>query len=104
MVRNVNANVNIGFFKLFPVNLLGECQILSVGNYLPHTFRGVEGVVGEVESVSWGGARTKGKVHKRKLTNKMFLHSDFFDITDSFPDTTVFTIKKLELRTNGIKR
>ena len=36
----------------------------------------VEGVVGEVKSVSWGGARTKGEVHKRKITNKMFLHSD----------------------------
>ena len=39
--------------------------------------RGVEGVVGEVKSVSWGGARTKGEVHKREITNKMFLHSDF---------------------------
>ena len=37
----------------------------------------VEGAVGEGESVSWGGARTKVEVHKRKLTNKMFLHSDF---------------------------
>ena len=25
---------------------------------------GVEGVVGEVKSVSWGGARTKVEVHK----------------------------------------
>ena len=38
--------------------------------------RGVEGVVGEVKSVSWGGARTKVEVHKRELTNKMLLHSD----------------------------
>ena len=37
---------------------------------------GVEAVVGEVKSVSWGGARTKGEVHKRELTNKTFLHSD----------------------------
>ena len=42
-----------------------------------HAYAGaVEGVVGEVKSVSWGGARTKGEVHKRELTNKMFLHSD----------------------------
>ena len=42
-----------------------------------HAYPGaVEGVVGEVKSISWGGARTKGEVHKRKLTNKMFLHSD----------------------------
>ena len=52
---------------------------------------GVEGVVGEVKSVSWGGTRTKGEVHKR-------------DITDFFPDTTIFTIKKLAMRTNDIKR
>ena len=31
-------------------------------------------MVGEVKSVSWGGARTKDEVHKRELTNKMFLH------------------------------
>ena len=36
----------------------------------------VEGVVGEGKSVSWGGALNKGEVHKRKLTNKLFLHSD----------------------------
>ena len=34
-------------------------------------------VVCEGKSVSWGGARTKGEVHKRELTNKMFLHSAF---------------------------
>ena len=39
--------------------------------------QGIEGVVGEVKSVSWGGARTKGEAHKRELTNKMLLHSDF---------------------------
>ena len=37
---------------LFPVNLLGDCQILSVVNCLPRICRGVEGVVGEVKSVS----------------------------------------------------
>ena len=36
----------------------------------------VERAVGEGESVSWGGAQTKGEVHKRKLANKMFLQSD----------------------------
>ena len=33
-------------------------------------------MVGEVKSVSWGGAQTKGEAHKSELTNKMFLHSD----------------------------
>ena len=60
----------------FPVNLSGDFQISSVGNFQPRICRGVEGVVGEVKSVSWGGAQTKGEVHKRELTNKIFLHSD----------------------------
>ena len=30
-----------------------------------------------MKSASWGGAQTKGEVHKREFTNKMFLHSDF---------------------------
>ena len=60
----------------FPVNLSGDCQISSVGNCLPCTCREFEGVVGEVKIVSWGGARTKGEVHKRELTKNMFLHSD----------------------------
>ena len=37
---------------------------------------GVEGVVGEVKIVSWGGARTKGEVYKSELTNNMLLYSD----------------------------
>ena len=55
-------------------------------------------VVGEGKSVSWGGARTKGKGREFKLTKKMFLHSDLLKlclkkkrkINEFFPDTTVF--------------
>ena len=55
-------------------------------------------VVGEGKSVSWGGARTKGKGHERKLTKNMFLHSDLLklclkkkqNINEFFLDTTVF--------------
>ena len=55
-------------------------------------------VVGEGKSVSWGGAGTKGKGCKCKLTKNMFLHSDLLklclkkkhNIFDFFPDTTVF--------------
>ena len=55
-------------------------------------------VVGEGGSVSWGGARTKGKGRKCKLTKKMFLNSDLLklclkkkhNISEFFPDTTVF--------------
>ena len=55
-------------------------------------------VVGEGKSVSWGGARTKGKGRECELTKKMFLHSDLLklclkkkrNITEFFPDKTVF--------------
>ena len=52
----------------FPVNLSGDCKISIVRNCILRTCRGVEGVVGEVKSFSWGGARTKGEVHKSELT------------------------------------
>ena len=68
----------------FLVNLSGDWKISSVRNYIPRTCRGVEGVVGEVKCVSWGGALTKGEVHKRELTNKMFLHSDLFTLMTSY--------------------
>ena len=68
-------------------------------------------VVGEGKSVSWGGARTKGKGYECELTKNMFLHSDLLklcmkkkhNISEFFPGTTVFTIRKLALRTNEIK-
>ena len=55
-------------------------------------------VVGEGESVSWGGAWTKGKGRECELTKKMFLYSDLLkfclnkkhNITEFFPDRTVF--------------
>ena len=37
-------------------------------------------VVGEGESVSWGGARTKCKGCKCELTKKMLLHSDLLKL------------------------
>ena len=61
----------------FPVKLsaiIAKYQALEIV-YRAHA-GDAEQVVGEGESVSWGGARTKGEVHKRKLTNNMFLHSD----------------------------
>ena len=55
-------------------------------------------VVGEGKSVSWGGARTKGKGCECERTKNMFLHSDLLKlclkkkrkIDEFFPDTTVF--------------
>ena len=67
-------------------------------------YRGVEGLVGELKSVSWGGARTKGEVHKRELTNKMFLHSDLLTSLSSSLTPLFFTIRKLTLRSNEMKR
>ena len=88
----------------FPVNLLGDCKISSVRNCILRTCRGVEGVVGEVKSVNWGGERTKGEVHKRKLIKDMFLHSDLLTSLTSSLTPLFFTIRKLALRTNEIKR
>ena len=36
--------------------------------------------VGEGESVSWGGARTKGEDRECKLTKKMFFHNDLLQL------------------------
>ena len=55
-------------------------------------------VVDEVTSVSWEGARNKGKGRECKLTKNMFLHSDLlklclkkkWKISEIFPDKTVF--------------
>ena len=55
-------------------------------------------LVGEGKSVSWGGARTKGKGCECEHTKHMFLHSDLlklclkkkWNINEFFPDTTVF--------------
>ena len=92
------------FVLRFPVNLSGDCKISSVQNCIPRTCQGVEGVVGEVKSVIWGGARTKGEVHKRELTKNMFLHSDLLTSLTSSLIPLVFKIRKLALRTNDKKR
>ena len=89
-------------FNSFPVNLSGDCQISSFRNCLPRIFRGVEGVVCEVKSVSWGGARTKDEVHKRELTNKMFLRSDLLTSLTSSLTPMFLQIRKLALQTNEI--
>ena len=87
----------------FPVNLSGDCKISIVRNFIPRTCRVVEGVVGEVKSVSWGGVRTKGEVHKRELTKNMFLHSDLLTLLTSSLAQLFFSIRKVVLRTNDIK-
>ena len=63
----------------------------------------IEEVVGEVGSVSWGGARTKGEVHKRELTKIMFLYSDLLTSLTSSLTKLCLRIRKLALRNNGVK-
>ena len=111
-------NGNPFFGKDYP-----RCQsgIEGVGNCLPVNGSTVEvladrnghrrKVVGEGKSVSWGGARTKGKGSEFELTKKMFLHSDMLKLCLKKNTTSVsssltqlcFTIRKLALRTNEIK-
>ena len=79
MVPNVNVNVNNDFNFTLSSELVGWLTIVKFQAleivYCAHA-GSVEGVVGEGKSSSWGGAQNKGDMNKRKLTNKMFLHSD----------------------------
>ena len=69
-------------------------------------------VIDEGKSVSWGGARTKVKGRECELTKNMFLHSDLLKLClkknvismSSSLTQLFFTIRKLALRTNDIKR
>ena len=68
-------------------------------------------MVGKEKIVRCGGSRAKGEGRECKLAKNMLFHSDLLKlclmkrqkISDFFPDTTVFIIKKLAMRTNGIK-
>ena len=69
-------------------------------------------VLDEGESVSCVGARTKGKGRECKITKNMFLHSDPLKLclkknTTSLTSSLTqlfFTIRKLTLRGNMVKR
>ena len=72
MVHNVNVNVKNDLCFTLSCELVGwptiaKSQELKIV-YGAHA-RAVEGVVGEGKIVSWGGAQTKGEVHKRELAN-----------------------------------
>ena len=71
--------------------------------YIAHA-GAIEGVLGEGGSISWGVTRKKGEVHKRELTKKMFLHSDLLTSLSSSLIQLFFTIRKLALRGNKVKR
>ena len=106
MLRNINLNVNNDLCFTLSCELVGwltiaKSQALKI-IYLAHA-GAVEVVVGEGKIVSWGGARTIGEVHKRKLTNNMFLQSDFLTSLSSSLTPLFYTIRKLALWTNGKK-
>ena len=69
-------------------------------------------MVGEGKSDSWVGARTKGKGRECELTKNVFLHSDLLNLclkknTTSLTSSLTqlfFTIRKLALRGNKVKR
>ena len=63
------------------------------------------------KSVSWGDARTKGKVQECELTKNMFLHSDLFKLRQKKNITSLsssltqlcFTIIKIVFQGNEVK-
>ena len=69
-------------------------------------------VVSEGKSVSWGGARNKGKGHKCELTKNTSFHIDLLKFCLKKNTTSVsssltqifLTIRKLDLRGNMVKR
>ena len=83
----------------FPVNFSGGWILPNIKHWKLSTTQ----VVDEGKIDSWGGAQTKGEVHKCELTETMFFQSDFLqlrlnkkrNITEFFPDTTVLIIKKI---------
>ena len=83
MVPRVTVNVNVDSCFTLSCELVGRLPNLKRWKFLPRACRGVEGVVGEVKSVSWGDARTIGEVKIREFTKKMFLHSDFLTLLSS---------------------
>ena len=69
-------------------------------------------MVGKEKSVRCGVHGTKVRVASANSPKKMLYHSDLLKlclmkiqkISDFFPDTTFFMIKKLAMQTNGIKK
>ena len=69
-------------------------------------------VLGEGKSISWRGARTKGKGREHERTKNMFLHSDLLKLClkkkgismSSSLTQLFFMIRKLAMQTNDIKR
>ena len=87
-------DVDLALKALEIVYLANGASVEALADRNGHRRKGV----GEGESVSWGGAQTKGKGRECELTKKMLLHSDMLklflkkkrNINEFFPDTTFF--------------
>ena len=63
--------VDLGLESLEIVYRANGAAVEGLADINGHINKGV----GEGESVSWGGARTKGEVYKCRFTKKMFFHN-----------------------------
>ena len=103
MVHNVNVNVNVdSCFTL-------SCELVGILPNLKRWKLSTAHITGR-----WRGGRWSEKCQLGRWTNKKWgaqaqthqqdvLAQWFVDITDFFPDTTVFAIRKLASRNNEIK-
>ena len=83
--------------KVSEVLLIIFCSNFGVVEFILDRSGHTRKEVGEGESVTRGGAQTKGKVCESKLTKNVFFHSDLLQlcleklkITDFFPDKKGF--------------
>ena len=69
-------DVDLALKALEIVYLANEAAVEGLADKNGHRRK----VLGEGESVSWGGAQTKGKGRDCELTKMMFLHSDLLKL------------------------
>ena len=92
----INQDVDLSFKALKIVYRTKGTAVLGLADINGH----IREEIGEGESVSWGGAQTKGECCECKLTKNIFFHSDLLQfclkkkrkITEFFPAATFFTI------------
>ena len=93
-LARIIEDVDLGLKALEIVYLANKASVEGLADRNGHRRK----VVGEGKSVSWGGARTKGKGRECERTKNIFLRSDLLKlcldkkrkINEFFPDTNVF--------------
>ena len=83
MIQDVDLALK-AFEIVYRANMAAS-EVLADGN--GH----IRKVVGEGKSVSWEGARTKGKGCECEITKNMFLHSDLLKLIFRFSSDTTST-------------